>query len=85
MPPKNVTVKLGEPDLINDSIHIHVGNFGYPIPFSRFKALIQGSEEQGMDIEHLIRNVAIRAALSNVDVNDINSIKAGVENVPFKV
>ncbi|MEK6760105.1 MAG: hypothetical protein AABY51_10060 [Deltaproteobacteria bacterium] len=85
MAPKNVTVMIGEVDEVNDSIYLHVGSFGYPVTLSRFRELIQGNLKHGMDIEHLIRNVAIRAALSNVDINDINSIKAAIEGVPFKV
>lgn len=85
MAPKNVTVTIGEVDEVNDSMYLYVGNFGHPVAISRFKELIQGDQRQGMDVEHLIRNVAIRAALSNVNINDINSIKAAVEGVPFKV
>lgn len=81
---KNITIKL-EVDEINDSMYIIADSFAYPVLFSRFKELIQDNSKYGIDLEHLIRNVVIRASLSNVDVNNINSIKAAVEGVPFKV
>lgn len=85
MAPKNVTVTIGEVDEVNDSMYLYVGSFGHPVAISRFKELIQGDPRLGIDVEHLIRNVAIRAALSNVDVNDFNSIRAAINGVPFKV
>ncbi|MEK7679310.1 MAG: hypothetical protein AAB356_03870, partial [Deltaproteobacteria bacterium] len=65
------------------SMRVYVDGMGYPIAISRFRELIAGG--QHVDAEHLIRNVALRAALSNANINDINSIKAAVEGVPFKV
>lgn len=84
MAPKNVMVKI-DVDEQNDSMYITVDSFAHPVIFSRFKELIQSDPKQGMDIEHLLRNIAIRAALSNVDINNVTSIKAAVEGVPFKV
>ena len=86
MAPKNVTVTIEDEDVEMDLIRIYVNGTGHPVSLSRFKELIQGNPEHVMDTEHLIRNVAIRVALTpNVDINDINSIKAAVEGVPFKV
>lgn len=83
MPRKTVTVSIEDVDEQTDSMRVYVEGTGYPVALSRFREMITGSQQ--MDSEHLLRNVAIRAALSNVDISNINSIKAAIEGVPFKV
>lgn len=85
MAPKNVTVTIEDVDEQADAMRVYVNGTGYPVSLSRFRELIAGGAGHGIDSEHLIRNVAIRAALSNVNIDNINSIKAAVEGVPFKV
>lgn len=84
MAPKNVTVTLEDVDEQAGTMFVRVGSFAHPVFISRFKNLIRGTAHEP-DIEHLLHNMAIRASLANADINDINSIKAAVEGVPFKV
>lgn len=84
MAPKNVTVTI-DVDEVNDVIYFHSDGFVYPFSLLTFKELITSNPKHGLDVTHLIRNVAIRASLSNVDINNINSIKAAIDGVPFKV
>lgn len=85
MAPKNVTITIEDIDELNDTMRIYADGFSYPTSIIKFKELIQGNKKHRLDIEHLIRNIAISASLSNVDINDFNSIKAAVEGKPFKV
>lgn len=83
--PKDVMVRIADVDEVQDSMRIYVGDTGYPIGLSEFKNLISDEIGKSVDFRHLVRNIAIRAALSGVDPTDLLAIKLVVESTPFKV
>lgn len=85
MPIESVTIRIDDVDEANDFMRVYIGAHGHPVRISRFRELMEGKGLNNVDPEHLIRNVAIRAALGNANRNDIAAIKAAVEGVTFRV
>lgn len=64
---------------------IWVGDMGYPVERERFKELMLGKGISHLNIEHLIRNLAIRAALGGAVLDNPTSIKLVLESATYKV
>ena len=67
-------------------IYFYVGNHGFPCPVDTFKEYMKGASHDGnVFAEHLIRNIAIRAALANLEGKTLAEIKASIESATFQV
>jgi hypothetical protein len=76
-------------------LYFYVGMHGFPCTVERFKELMNGSitkDRIDIDPEHIIRNAAINATLSDVkidmeskDKTGLSDLKAVIEAATFKV
>lgn len=80
---QTITARVEDIDEANDRFLLYVNSIGYHVSISQFRELMNGALQ--LEPVHLIRNAAIKAALSGADPNDMASIKAAVESGGFKI
>ena len=83
MPITEIRIQIAEIDEANDRFMLYVGDTGFPVSIDRFKELMAGAMQ--VDPIHLIRNAAIKAAMSGANPDDMASIKAVLESGVFKI
>lgn len=82
---ETISIKVDATELANGLIRFYVGNFGYAVLVQDLKELIVGRGQANLNLDHLLRNVAISASLAGKSLSDLPGLKTWIESQTFKV
>ncbi|MBI5235575.1 MAG: hypothetical protein HY886_04930 [Deltaproteobacteria bacterium] len=80
-----ITIKIIDINPAEDSFTIEAGNFGFLCSIQEFKGMVKSIRHEDIDIRHLLRNLAIKVALSGVDITKWADIKTLLEGSTFQI
>lgn len=78
---QDAQVKIVKVDKENGMVELQIGCEGYTIPISTIKDMLEGINKP---IECLLYNIAVRLALSRIDLSDLSKVKTAIESTTFK-
>ena len=81
----SITIKIMDIKPAEDSFTVQVGNFGFPCSIQEFKQMALSSRHEDVNIHHLLRNLAIKVALSGTDITKWTEIKTLLEGSTFQI